>query len=372
MKLSFAKILSALSLCATTAVMGQTPNVLSSQEVAANYENLFDGIEALNVKWYGITGSSMTSYSFTNATPASWITTTENDYKILQISSGAQSHIATRDSTYRNFDLKVEWKVPTQGNSGIFLRFLKIASWGGASGSEVQVVDVAHSDGQQALHRAGTNYDMFPLRAGQTNWFKPTGEWNEMRIIAFENRVAHYGNGIRLLEYDMNSTAYASAYALSKYKTYPRYKDIHAGSFYIQHHGETGIKYRSMRVKKFTDSTMNPWAVGSPYRKTSADELVDTLPMTAAMFGPVAIDAAAPRSAELVTLTRENGSVLLRFPDQADYTIEAHELTGALVARHQAGGTREFRMPLENTSRTQVLRVSTNGKTVLSRLISPL
>ncbi|MCD6025376.1 MAG: hypothetical protein K0Q91_2292 [Fibrobacteria bacterium] len=369
---SVSKTLGALALAVAGAWAQTPPNTLSSQEVAGGYENLFDGIEALNVKWYGITGNSQTSYSFTNSTPASWITTTENDYKVLQVSSGGQNHIATRDSTYRNFDLKVEWKVPTQGNSGIFLRFLKIASWGGASGSEVQVVDVAHSDGQQPLHRAGTNYDMFPLRTGQTNWFRPTGEWNEMRVIAYENRVAHYGNGIRLLEYDMNSTAYATAYAASKYRTYPRYKDIHAGSFYIQHHGETGIKYRSMRVKKFADSTQNPWAVGSPYRKPNLDELVDTLPMTTAMYAPVSIAPAGRRAADNVILTRENGALSLRFARQADYTIETRDLAGALVSRHEAVGVSQFSVPLEKTARTQVLSVSSNGKAIFSRLISPL
>jgi hypothetical protein len=360
-----------LSLLAVTAGFGQsTPNVLNSQEVAAGYINLFDPNENLSVKWYGITGNNQTSYSFTNTIPASWVTNTENGYKILEVTAAGQNHIATRDS-FRNFDLKVEWKVPSQGNSGVFLRFMKIASWGGASGSEVQVVAVDHSDGQQPLHRAGTNYDMFPLRTGQTNWFRPIGEWNEMRIIAYENRVAHYGNGIRLLEYDMNSQAYATAYAASKYRTYPNYKTVHAGSFYLQHHGEAGIKYRSMRAKKFTDSTMNPWAVGSPYRKPNADELIDTLPMDAAMYGPVAIAPGARQAEANVIMSRENGSVLLRFPRQADYTIETRELNGTLASRHQAVAASEFRLS-EKSTRMQVLSVSTNGKTVFSHLISPL
>jgi hypothetical protein len=354
--------------------LAQTPNVLTPAEVSAGYENLFDGIEALSVKWYGITGSSQTSFSFTNNPAASWIITNENDYKIIQITSGSQGHIATRDSTYRNFDLKVDWKVPSQGNSGIFLRFLKIASWGGASGSEVQVVAVDHSDGQQALHRAGTNYDMFPLKAGLESWYNPIGQWNEMRVIAYENRVAHYGGNLKLLEYDMNSTAYATAYNLSKYRTFPRYKDLHAGSFYIQHHGETGIKYRNLKVKKFTDSTQNPWAPGSPYLKPGSNppQLLDTLPMTAAMFLPVAIAPAGRQDADNVILTRENGGLFLRFPRVADYTVETHDLKGILVARHKANGASRFRLPMEESSRTLVLSVSAHGKTVFSRLLSPL
>jgi hypothetical protein len=364
--------ITSLSLLAAVGAMGQTPNVLNSNEVAAGYENLFDGIAPLVDKWYGITGNNQTSYSFSNTIPASWTVQTENDYKVVQVGAGGQNHIATRDSTYRNFDLKVEWKVPTNSNSGVFLRFLKIASWGGASGSEVQVVSVDHSDGQQSLHRAGTNYDMFPLRAGQENWFRPINQWNEMRVIAYENRIAHYGNGIKLLEYDMNSTAYANAYALSKYKTYPNYKTIHAGAFYLQHHGEIGIKYRSMRVKKFNE-TQNPWAPGSPYLKAgSSTELVDTLPMATAMYAPVAIAPAGYRAEESVILTRQNGGVFLRFPRQGDYTVEARDLAGTLVSRHQAVGVTQFSVPVEKATHTQVLSVSSNGKKIFSRLISPL
>ena len=375
MNRAYTKTLCGLALGAfvATGPVSAQPNVLSTAEVAAGYVNLFDGIEALSGKWYGITGNSQTSYSFTNTTPASWVTTTENDYKVLQVSSGGQNHIATRDSMYRNFDLKVEWKVPSQGNSGVFMRFLKIASWGGASGPEVQVVAVDHSDGQQPLHRAGTMYDMFPLRTGQTNWFKPIGEWNEMRIIAYENRVAHYGNGIRLLEYDMNSTAYATAYAASKYRTYPRYKEVHAGSFYLQHHGETGIKYRSMKAKKFTDSTMNPWAAGSPYRKVGVDELIDTLPQSAVLF-PTGTSVGAGHSRDLgeVRMTRAVDGLTLRFDHVADYRVELRNLDGTLAARHDAKDTDRFFLGNDGVAAARILTVTSKGKPVFQRVLSPL
>jgi hypothetical protein len=373
MKNSFVRtLLCALALASAVTSTAQH-NTLSTEETAAGYENMFDGVTALSAKWYGVTGGSQTSFSSTVNPPASWIIATEDSFKVLQVSTGAQNHIATKDTTYRNFDLKVEWKVPSQGNSGIFIRFLKIASWAGASGPEAQVVAVDHSDGQQALHRAGTMYDMFPLRAGQTNWFKPIGQWNEFRIIAYENRVAHYGNGIRLLEYDMNSTAYATAYAASKYRTYPRYKEVHAGSFYLQHHGETGIKYRSMKVKKFTDSTMNPWAPGSPYLKANGTELIDTLPQSATMFAnTTAITPAQPRVGTDVSFSRSGSDLLVRFARVADYELEIRDLSGSLVNRFSSTGADHYRIASGDLPHTGLLSISTAGKKVFAGSISAI
>ncbi len=365
------KILWAIPLCAATA--HAQINVLSEEEIAAGYENLFDGIAALSVKWYGVTGGSQTSYSANNNPPSSWIVTNEGEHKIIQISTGSQGHLVTRDSTYRNFDLKTEWKVPTQGNSGIFIRFLKIASWAGASGPEAQVVDIAHSDGQGTYTRPGTAYDMIPLRQGRTTWFKPTGQWNEFRIIAYENRIAHYGNGVKLLEYDMTSDAYLARYAVSKYRTFPRYKEVHAGSIYLQHHGEAGIGYRNLKVKKFTDSTMNPWAPGSPYLNAAGTELLDTLPMTLAMFPPVSIaPARGLRDLGDVKLSREGNGILVRLATRADYDFEVRGLNGASIARHQVKGGDRFVLPLDGAPGTRILTISAKGRTIYQRALPPL
>jgi hypothetical protein len=296
---------------------------------------MWDTTTTLAVKWYGVTGSSATSYTSTTNPPSSWILTTENGYRQIQVSTGS-GHLVTRDTTYQNFDLKVEWKVPIQGNSGIFIRYLKIASWGGSSGPEAQVVDISHSDGQQALHRAGTNYDMFPLNPGRENWFRATGQWNEFRIIAFNNRVAHYGNGVKLLEYDMNSSAYATAYNLSKYRTYPRYKEVHPGSIYLQHHGETGIKYRNMRIKKL-GSTENPWAPGSAYMNGAGTGLIDSLELNAALY-PVSLrHKVNSRAVEFsVSLAPEGLSVL--FAQRGQYVLRLQDFRGATTHFRRSSG----------------------------------
>jgi hypothetical protein len=229
-------------------------NELSPDEERDGYDLLFNGSDLDLWKSYQ-----------TDRPPNSWVINQQDGYDIIEVVPGEHGHIFTIDDTYLNFDLKIEWSVPDYGNSGIFIRYLESeGAWAGNSGPEAQVVDISHSDGQQAKHQAGVCYDMIPLDESAQEWWNPTGEWNEFRIIAFYERVAHYGNGIKLLEYEIGSSTWQEAYAASKYRNIPMYGDIHEGAIYIQHHGETGIKYRNVRVKRLTDE-QDPWDASSPH-----------------------------------------------------------------------------------------------------------
>ncbi len=257
----------------------QDHNVLTAAEKADGYVQLFNGKDLSGWKIYK-----------SNATPKGWLVKSENGITHLETATGGQDNLISAQNDWQNFDLKVEWRVPNRGNSGIFIRYMEIDSWAGASGPEAQVVDINHSDGQTTLHRAGTCYDMFPLNPGHETWWKPTGEWNQFRIVAYNNHVAHYGNGKKLLEYDFNSAAFATAFAASKYRDYPNYKTVHPGAIFVQHHGETGIAFRDMRIKKLTQ---DPWGDGSQYLLPSG-LLQEDLTFEQNIF-PVAVSLNRPR-----------------------------------------------------------------------------
>ena len=321
------RLLLALGALSTTQAFGQS-NALTPGEQSSGYVSLFNGADLSNWKGYQ-----------SALPPASWTVGNDADGKTIQVVAGGVGSLINKDFTYQNFDLKIEWKVPVQGNSGIFIRYLEINTWGGASGPEAQVVDVAHPDGQQALHRAGTNYDMFPLNSGKENWFGVTGSWNQFRIVAFNNRIAHYGDGKKLLEYDMTSAAFDAAYARSKYNTYPRYREVHPGSIYLQHHGEIGIKFRNIRIKKLA-ANQDPWANGSPYLQgpglvenlTFADNLYAT---PSALAWPPASDAGAARR-----LAGDSRIITVLFSRPGRNAIEVKDLAGRTVGAFQASGIR--------------------------------
>ena len=238
---------------------GQAKNTLTQEEEAAGYKLLFNGTNLDGWR------------SYNNTTPpASWQVVAESTWKVLYIQSGSPtSSLITTDATYRNFDFMVEWNIASNGNSGIFIRYNKhnVDQWGGASGPEAQIGATNNSDATAPKFRAGTCYDMFPLLDKAKTWDGTPnyGKWHQFRIIAYEGHVAHYGNGIKLLEYVIRSPAWNSAYNASKYAAYPDYATVHPGSIYLQHHGEFGPeapRFRNIRIKKLTE---NPWAVGSAY-----------------------------------------------------------------------------------------------------------
>ena len=71
----------------------------------------------------------------------------------------------------------------------------------------------------------------------------------------YEKRVAHFGNGIRLLEYEMGSPDWLDKYGKSKYASFPLYGDVHAGKLFLQDHAST-VWYRNIKIRALTE---DPW-----------------------------------------------------------------------------------------------------------------
>jgi len=222
-------------------------NKLSLQEEKAGYDLLFNGTDLNN--WHAYR---------TNAVTNAW--TVKSDGKLgarIENQSGDKLPILT-NKKYQNFDLKINWQCPENGNSGIFIRYLEVAATANnkRSGPEAQVVGPKHSDGQNQNHTPGAAYDMFPVPDSlRHQWTNVSGTWNEFRIIAYDSNIVHYGNGIKLLEYKIGTPEYMVAYNKSKYAgdgNNGMYYDLHEGSFLLQHHGEIGITYRNIKAKKLS------------------------------------------------------------------------------------------------------------------------
>lgn len=234
-------------------------NELTTAEKSAGYQQLFNGTDLEGWRSYNST-----------TPPNSWKVTPESTWNVISIqASTPKSPLVSSDLSFRNFDLMIEWNIANEGNSGIFIRYNKhdVNDWAGASGPESQVAATNNADGTDPKHRAGTCYDLFPLLDKAKTWdgIPNYGKWQQFRMVVYEGHVAHFGNGIKLVEYDINSPAWKTAYSLSKYATYPDYGNIHPGSIYLQHHGEfgeKGPKFRNIRIKKLTE---NPWVEGSQY-----------------------------------------------------------------------------------------------------------
>src|SRR5262245_30911975 len=83
------------------------------------------------------------------------------------------------EKEYADFELRLEFKMPKMGNSGVALRS-PLKGDPAYAGMEIQLLDDANWKGLRPAQHTGSIYDVVPA-AKQVN--KPFGEWNTMRIV---------------------------------------------------------------------------------------------------------------------------------------------------------------------------------------------
>ena len=151
------------------------------------------------------------------------------------------------ENIYKDFELELEWKVSTGGNSGIFYYATEEGDYIWQSAPEMQVLDNdTHTDGKNTLSSAGALYDLI-MPSNVT--LKPVGEFNKVRIKAKDNKIEHWLNGNKVLEYNYGSDEMWNLIAKSKFNTMPPFAKSNEGHIGFQgDHGE--IWYRNIRIRK--------------------------------------------------------------------------------------------------------------------------
>jgi len=148
--------------------------------------------------------------------------------------------------TYGDFVLELEFKVPEQANSGVFLRVadLKDPVY---TGIELQVTN---SYGKP-LSRGGTAGAIYDCLAPTKNAAKKAGEWNKYRITCDDNRIRVVLNGEQILEMDLNHwTAAGKNPDGTPNKFRKPLKDFaRSGHIGFQDHGRP-VWYRNVRLKR--------------------------------------------------------------------------------------------------------------------------
>ncbi len=153
------------------------------------------------------------------------------------------------DATYENYELTLEWKIDTCGNSGIIYNVVEDPKteyvW--QTGPEMQVLDnTCHPDAKIIKHRAGDLYDMISC---STETVKPALEWNKVKLIQNKGKVEHWLNGTKVVEYDMNLPAWKEIIAKSKFKDMPLFGKSLKGHIALQDHGNK-VWYRNIKIKQ--------------------------------------------------------------------------------------------------------------------------
>lgn len=192
---------------------------------------LFDG--ASTDQWRGYR---------TDAFPAdSWEV---KDGILTSDASAERIDLLTRQQ-FTNFELSLEWRVGTDGNSGIFYRVSEKAELIWNLAPEVQILD----DGANAnsVHSAGALYDLLP--PANNKQLRPVGEFNTARLIVRGNNVQHWINGQKILSYDLDSEELKEKIAQSKFAPFAQFARLETGHIALQHHGDS-VGFRNIRIRE--------------------------------------------------------------------------------------------------------------------------
>lgn len=206
------------------------PNRLTVEERRDGWQLLFDGQTTKG--WRGFKQK---------VAPRGWVV---EQGSLVRVAGGADL-ITTKQ--YRNFELALEWKIGSGGNSGIMYRVTEDADASYETGPEMQVLDDAkHPDGASRLTSAGAAYGLYPSPEGVVH---PAGEWNRVRILVKGNHVEHWLNDVKVVEYELLSPDWEAKVAASKFSQWKGYGRAPGGYIALQDHGDR-VEYRSIRIRE--------------------------------------------------------------------------------------------------------------------------
>jgi sugar phosphate isomerase/epimerase len=176
--------------------------------------------------------------------PGAWVFDANG---VLSCVPGARGDIWTKE-LYGDFVLELDFKVPENGNSGVFIRTGNVRNPVN-TGIEIQI----HATTDGAAHgQCGAVYDC--LSPSKTAVRKP-GEWNHYIITCLDNKIYVNLNGEDIIDMDLDLWTEAHKNPDGSPNKFPTaYKDMpRAGYLGLQYHGNP-VWFRNLKIKSLDEN----------------------------------------------------------------------------------------------------------------------
>ncbi|SDD45780.1 protein of unknown function [Algoriphagus faecimaris] len=228
----------------TVFVVNNRLNQLTDYELTQGWRLLFNGENAEG--WVGAYKETFPDFGWS----------VNEGVLTIAASGGGESTNAgdiVTEEQFSAFDLAFDFKLSEGANSGVkYFVTLQEENTGSAIGLEYQILDDEnHPDakmGREGNRTLASLYDLIKAEK-QDRFLKPIGEWNKGRIVVHpDNKVEHYLNGIKVLEYTRGSQDYRDLVEISKYKVWENFGEAPEGHILLQDHGDE-VSFKNIKIK---------------------------------------------------------------------------------------------------------------------------
>lgn len=226
-----------------------------------NYITTTEQRKGWRLLWDGKTNTGWRSAKTMDFPTKGWVME-QGELKVIKSGGGESSFggdIITRE-TFSNFELTLEFKLTAGGNSGIkyFVDSELNKGEGSAIGLEYQLLDdQTHADAKAGVNGNRTLaslYDLIPSAnlsvPNRGVLFRGIGQWNQAKIVVHGNKIEHWLNGYKVVEYERRTQMFRALVANSKYKIWPKFGEADSGHILLQDHGDE-VSFRSIKIREF-------------------------------------------------------------------------------------------------------------------------
>jgi glucose/arabinose dehydrogenase len=187
---------------------------------------------------------------------------------LVRAAQGAGDIVTTE--SFENFELQLEYKISTGGNSGIMFHVTEDQALPWHSGPEIQINDHAHGRDPQ---KAGWLYQLYqPVKPKwmqvaesevgidlprETDAARPAGQWNHVYLLVTAGQCQVLVNGVMYYQFQLGSDDWNQRVAQSKFARFESFGKARKGHLCLQDHGNL-VAFRNIKVRELDASGLPP------------------------------------------------------------------------------------------------------------------